>query len=252
MTSKWKITLMAQYGDVGPRSVTNPTDPGQNKKAGLIAWMIIVVSFLSLYFSVLNPNDEMFSIYMILGLSLVFGLAGLAAFDIEIDLSFNGQLKVLAEGLLGGLAIVVMQLVVSMMAAVLQAYFSATPLELALMAPAPEELIFTMIIFGTLRSAMPGLPWPIAAIPSSTIFALFHYWAYSVHLIITPILFIGGMIHAYLYERTNDIGTSMTSHMVVNGAPLMFAAGAIIMDYLWVGVVIIAVYIIFAFMLRRK
>lgn len=228
-------------------------DPGHKKKAGIVAWFIVVISFLNLYFAILNPVEEHFNIYIILGLSLVFGLSGLAAFEVDIDLRFDeSQIRVLAEGLLGGLSLVVMQVVVSVIAQLAQLFLSGTPQEFALMAPAPEELIFTMIIFGTLRAAMPGLPWFVPAIPSSMIFALFHFWAYGVQMISFMILLVGGFVHAYLYERTDDIGTSMVSHLVVNGAPLMFVMAALFFSYWWVGAIAIAVYAIWFFVLRRK
>ena len=117
-------------------------DPGEGRKAGIVAWLIIVISFMNLYFAILNPNEEFFNIYIVLGLSLVFGLGGMAAFDVDIDLRFDEtQIRVLAEGILGGLVLVVMQVIVSSISVAIQAMLSATPQELALMAPAPEELV---------------------------------------------------------------------------------------------------------------
>lgn len=228
-------------------------DPGKGRKAGLIAWLIIVVSFMSLYFAILNPVEEFFNIYVILGISLVFGLGGLAAFNIEIELQFDAlQMRVLAEGIIGGLVLVVLQIMVSAVTVVAGAYLAMTPTEIALMAPAPEELIFTMIFYGTIRSATPAWPWQVAATSSSAMFAGFHYFAYGIDPIFTPILFAAGFVHAYLYERTRDIGTSMTSHLVVNGAPIMFAMAAVFLNYWWVGAVAISLYLIWMFGLRRR
>lgn len=231
----------------------SPRDPGKGRKAGLVAWMIIVVSFMSLYFSILNPVEEFFNIYVILGISLVFGLGGLAAFNIEIELQFDAsQMRVLAEGIIGGLVLVVLMITVSAVTAVAGAYMSATPSEIALMAPAPEELIFTMLFYGTVRSATPTWPWQVAATSSSTMFAGFHYFAYGIDPIFTPLLFAGGFVHAYLYERTRDIGTSMTSHMIVNGAPIMFAMAAVFLSYWWVGLAAVILYMLWMFGFRRR
>lgn len=226
-------------------------DPGRGKRAGIIAWLIILLSFMTLYFAMLNPEEEYFNIYVILGLSLVFGIGGMAAFDIDIDLRFDSrQIRVLSEGILGGLFLVVVQIVASAVSAIVKAYMSSSSITFALMAPAPEELIFTMLVYGTLRAAMPDMPWFIAAVPASSIFALFHYWVYGVDVFLTPVLMTGGFVHEYLYERTGDIGTPMVSHLMVNSSPLMFSMALVWFEYWWVGLLVIVVYAAWVFLRR--
>lgn len=75
-------------------------------------------------------------------------------------------------------------------------------------APIGEELFFRGLLFGGLRRS---LPFWVAALISSAVFALVH-----VYLLLMPLLFLVGFGLAYIYERNGSLVTSIAAHAAFN------------------------------------
>ncbi len=90
-----------------------------------------------------------------------------------------------------------------------------TSLEVVVLAPFFEEIIFRGIVFSTLREKF---CFPVSLIGSAGIFALAHGYG--------PIAFLSvfwsGILWAWLYERTGSIVPGMCAHAVNNGLVVYF------------------------------
>ena len=86
---------------------------------------------------------------------------------------------------------------------------AVTLLNMAVVAPVFEELVFRGILYGTLRSRFSVLP---AALISSALFGLGHF--YSLPGLVDVTWF--GFVSALIYERTRSLAPCMAGHMLMN------------------------------------
>jgi len=91
-----------------------------------------------------------------------------------------------------------------------QAELVKTTLEVVVLAPIFEELIFRGILYSTLRAKF-GVPASI--IGSAVIFALAHGYGPMAFLAV----FWSGMLWAWIYERTGSVIPGMCAHVINNG-----------------------------------
>jgi len=212
----------------------------KDRRIGLIAWILIILAIMTTFFNILDPMAD--PMWMVYAFGLVFGLAAAGALDVRPDFSKDArQFNVVIFGIMGGAVLVMMQYIVQVASTVL---FLATDPALALLAPVSEELLFTLVIYGTLRVVMPDLNWAYAAVPASVIFAGFHFFAYGVHPIMLPVLFMGSMILKWTYEQTGDIGTPMLAHAINNLMPFIAGLSILIAEYWYVPVALAGLYLV--------
>lgn len=84
----------------------------------------------------------------------------------------------------------------------------------AVISPIYEEIFYRGFIYRWLRTRI-GLSWAILL--SSMIFTMIHIPTYNA----MPVNFIGGVIFAWAYERTNSIWPAAIIHGLVNGVFLL-------------------------------
>ncbi len=96
-----------------------------------------------------------------------------------------------------------------------QAELLKTTMEVVVLAPIFEEIIFRGLVFSTLRAKF---GFPISMIGSAIIFALAHGYG--------PIAFLtvlwSGMLWAWTYERTGSVIPGMCAHAINNGLVVYF------------------------------
>jgi len=96
-----------------------------------------------------------------------------------------------------------------------QAELLKTTIEIVVLAPVFEEIIFRGIVYSTLRVKF---GFPVSMIGSAAFFALAHGYG--------PVAFLSvlwsGMLWAWLYERTGSIIPGICVHAVNNGLVVYF------------------------------
>lgn len=97
----------------------------------------------------------------------------------------------------------------------------------------------------------------LAVVPSAAIFAWFHAFAYPDNLVALVVLFGIGIVQGLLFALTNDIGAPMVAHITNNTFAMLPAviavAGANILSLIFLGVMVVFVYLLGAVGgLRRK
>ena len=209
---------------------------------GLIAWIMTVLAIISVLFIILdwtNVSDVM----IVYALELSFGLGGAAMMGVNITDSLTdtrGQAEVLIYGLLGGSALMMISQVLYVFWQV-TAFAAVGNAGLVVLAPVAETLVFEFILFGTfwlLGEKLGIIKWLrflITAIPSSMIFALWHYWTNpSLHLLPLIVLFLGSLLLKAIYAKTDDVGTPMLAHLFNNVFAVMGLIAVVISTYWWV------------------
>ena len=219
---------------------------------GLIAWLACLTAILDTFFHILDPvGDAMWIVY---GFGLLFGLAGAGAMDVEFNIKWEArQLQTITLGIIGGAALIMLQVVNGMLNTVFAT--TETSNQLTILAAVSEELLFTMALFGSLMFIAQGrnLHWMWAAVPTALIFALFHFFAYGLAIHAIVILFIGGIILRWTYVASRDIGAPMIAHMINNGLALaLMVITNTIMQYWWVVGIIIILLILPRYLGRGK
>ena len=96
-----------------------------------------------------------------------------------------------------------------------QAELLKTTIEVVVLAPIFEEIIFRGILYSTLRAKF---NFPISMIGSAAIFALAHGYGLVAFLSV----FWSGMLWAWMYERTGSIIPGICVHAVNNGLVVYF------------------------------
>jgi membrane protease YdiL (CAAX protease family) len=96
-----------------------------------------------------------------------------------------------------------------------QAELWKTSIEVVVVAPVFEELIFRGILYSTLRAKF-GVP--ASLIGSALIFALAHGYGPTAFLTV----FLSGMLWAWIYERTGSVVPGMCAHAINNGLVVYF------------------------------
>lgn len=221
---------------------------------GLLAWMCTLVAILDTYFHILDPSGS--QLWILYGFGLLFGLASAGAMDIHFNIKWEArQMQVLTFGIMGGAALIMLQVLMG----VFDMMFSVTPFatteQLTILAAVSEELMFTMVIFGTLLMLCEHfhLHWIWAAVPSSAIFALFHFFAYGLQWYGIILFIMGGIILRWTYVKTRDIGTPMVAHAINNGLIMgMVIAVEAIIDYWWLIAILGVLLLLPTFILKRR
>jgi hypothetical protein len=90
-----------------------------------------------------------------------------------------------------------------------------TSIEVVVVAPIFEELIFRGILYSTLRAKF-GVPASLTG--SALIFALAHGYGPTAFLTV----FWSGMLWAWIYERTGSLIPGMCAHAINNGLVVFF------------------------------
>ncbi len=93
-----------------------------------------------------------------------------------------------------------------------------TVLEVVVLAPIFEEIIFRGILFSTFRARW---SFPLSMIGSSMIFALAHGYGVVAFLAV----FWSGLLWAWLYERTGSVIPGMCAHAINNGLVVSYLVG---------------------------
>jgi membrane protease YdiL (CAAX protease family) len=158
--------------------------------------------------------------------------------------------KVLAYGLLGGVLIVMITVLGSLLAfsfGLLPYEVSTTQdMRLALLAPVAETLMFQVFIFGGLMALFKNLHWLFSAGPTSLMFALYHFFAIHTHPVLIIIYVLGSLVLDWVFAKTLAIGTPMVSHFFNNMIPSLPAVAEFFAAWWWLVVLPI---IIIAFLL---
>lgn len=183
----------------------------------MIAWLMIILAGMAIFWRILETGGTQ-PILFILAFELVFGVA--AASMMGARTPFNDQVTMKEEidgvtlGIFGGLLLIVIQVVIM----VGSSQFSATTIyhEATLLAPIPEELFFTFVIYGTFRRIAPDLNWIFSAIPASVIFAGYHFFVIGTAVPYVLILFFGSIVIKYVFEVTSNIAAAMIAHEINN------------------------------------
>ena len=225
----------------------------QKWQIGLLAWLCTLSAILDTYFHILDPAGS--QLWILYGFGLLFGLASAGAMDVEFNIRWEGkQMQVLTFGVMGGAALIMLQVLMG----VFDMLFAATPApteQLTILAAVSEELMFTMVLFGSLLIVAEHfrLHWLWAAVPSSVIFALFHFFAYGLQWYGIVLLTIGGVILRWSYMKTKDIGTPMIAHMINNGIIMgTLAVFEAIMDYWWLIAILGVLLLLPSLILKRR
>ena len=223
----------------------------QKWQIGLLAWLCTLSAILDTYFHILDPTGS--QLWIVYGFGLLFGLASAGAMDVEFNIKWEArQMQVLTFGIMGGAALIMLQVVMGlfdMMFAV------STAEQLTILAAVSEELVFTMVLFGFLLTATEHfkLHWLWAAIPSSIIFALFHFFAYGLQWYGIILFIMGGIILRWSYMKTRDVGTPMIAHMINNGI-VFVALNAVetFMNYWWLIAILGVLLLLPSLILKRR
>jgi len=96
-----------------------------------------------------------------------------------------------------------------------QAELLKTTIEVVVLAPIFEEIIFRGMVYSTLRAKF---GFPVSMIGSATIFALAHGYGPVAFLTV----FWSGVLWAWFYERTGSVIPGMCAHAVNNGLVVYF------------------------------
>ena len=96
-----------------------------------------------------------------------------------------------------------------------QAELLKITIEVVVLAPVFEEIIFRGIVYSTLRAKF---GFPVSLIGSAAIFALAHGYGSVAFLTV----FWSGMLWAWLYDRTGSLVPGMCAHAVNNGLVVYF------------------------------
>ena len=96
-----------------------------------------------------------------------------------------------------------------------QAELVKTTVEVVLLAPIFEEIIFRGIVFTTLRDKF---GFPVSMVGSAVIFALAHGYGPIAFLAV----FWSGLLWAWMYERTGSVIPGMCAHAINNGLVVYF------------------------------
>jgi membrane protease YdiL (CAAX protease family) len=175
--------------------------------------------------------------------------------DTEFNIGWEArQMHVLTFGIIGGAALATLQVMMGVFDMVFVTA-PATTDQLTILAAVSEELMFTMVLFGTLLMVAKhfGLHWIWAAVPSSIIFALFHFFAYGLQWYGIILLIMAGIILRWSYMKTKDIGTPIIAHMINNGLVMgMLSVVEMVVDYWWLIMILGMLLLLPTLILKRR
>jgi len=212
---------------------------------------IDTIAFIMLMFAMINVLWRLIEIinvpsadqrFLFYGVELAMAVAGTALMRPKLpwDPGERGtEFKVLWLGLLGGITIVAIQFSGIFVAGLLGVLpfdtYRAADIELGLLAPVAETLLFQFFIFGGLRSipALRGVHWLFAAAPTSIMFALYHFFIIGTHPVLILIFTLGSIVLDYLFEKTQCAGTPMVAHFFNNLVPVLPVIAVAMVGYWW-------------------
>lgn len=222
---------------------------GKSVVVGLIAWTMIIVAGMVIFFRELETGGQE-PLIRVFEFELLFGIGTIAMADVSTiwnsRINLVSETKAVSYGILGGICLVGMQFLI-ILGTMVNPFATNMNAELSIMAPVPEELFFTFVFYGTFRRIAPQMHWSIAALISSLIFAAYHFFVVGTQALPLLILFLGSMILKYLFEITQNIATSMIAHLVNNGVSQLGLISTTIAQYWWIVMIPILLIVIFVF-----